>query len=526
MVKGGRAIEGTGRAMTPNILLITADQWRGDCLGAAGHPLLRTPAIDALADAGVCFLRHYAQSAPCSPARASLYTGLYQMNHRVLRNGTPLDARHDNIAKALLRQGYRPTLFGYTDQAIDPRSTTADDPRLTTYEEVLPGFSVAVKLPEDNAAWFAWLAARGHVLPEEPWDIQLPPQGRPALPTTEAPRFNQDETETAFLTEAFLDWLPDQPADAPWCAHISFLRPHPPFVVPAPYNDLYDPAAGPDFRRAASPQAEAGQHPYLSYWLDTARAASFCRVSNPEDRVADWPEEAFRNVRATYWGMISEVDRQIGRLVEGLKASGAWENTVIVLTADHGEMMGDHWTLGKFGYFDQAYHIPLIVRDPRHPAGFGGRIKAFTESVDIVPTLLEAVGGTRDGPADGVALTPFLRGETPAAWRREAHWEFDFRDVAGGRAQAALGVDLDDCSLAVIRGERYKYVHFAGLPPLLFDLDEDPDELHDRVADPAYLPVRLEMAEKLLAWRSHHLDRRLTGITLTAEGPFDARAAG
>src|SRR3546814_12361771 len=88
-------------------------------------------------------------------------------------------------------------------------------------------------------------------------------------------------------------------------------------------------------------------------------------VDPPEGRVADWPEEAFRTVRATYWGMISEVDRQIGRLVERLKAAGAWDSTVIALTSDHGEMMGDHWTLGKFGYFDQAYHVPLILRDPR-----------------------------------------------------------------------------------------------------------------------------------------------------------------
>ena len=91
-------------------------------------------------------------------------------------------------------------------------------------------------------------------------------------------------------------------------------------------------------------------------------------------------------------------------------------------------------------------------------------------------------------------------------------------------AQAALGLDLDDCSLAVLRGERYKYVHFAGLPPLLFDLAADPAELHNRAEDPGYLGVRLEMAEKLLAWRSRHQDRRLTGLSLTPGGPYDARA--
>ncbi len=510
--------------MTPNILLITADQWRGDCLGAAGHPVVRTPAIDALAVEGVCFLRHYAQAAPCSPARASLYTGLYQMNHRVLRNGTPLDARHDNIAKALVRLGYEPALFGYTDQAVDPRTTAPDDPRLTTYEEVLPGFTAEVKLPEDNAAWFQWMEGRGHRLPADPWDLFLPPEGRPEMPSGAAPRFSQDETETAFLTGAFLDWLSGQPKDGPWCAHISFLRPHPPFVVPEPFSTLYDPAAGPAFRRAASPGAEAAQHPYLAYWLERTAGGNFCFIGDNQRLVADWPEEAFRQVRATYWGMISEVDRQIGRLVEGLKAAGAWDDTLIVLTSDHGEMMGDHWTLGKFGYFDQAYHIPLIIRDPRHPEGCGGRVTAFTEAVDVLPTVLEAAGAEREGPADGVSLQPFLRGATPAAWRREAHWEFDFREVASGRSQAALGLDLDDCSLAVIRDERYKYVHFAGLPPLLFDLQQDPDELHNVVEDVNYQAVRVTMAEKLLAWRSRHLDRTLTGLSLTPGGPYDARA--
>ena len=175
--------------------------------------------------------------------------------------------------------------------------------------------------------------------------------------------------------------MAEQPDDAPWCAHLSFLRPHPPFVVPAPFNELYDPAAGPAFRRAASPGEEAAQHPYLAYWLERTGAGNFCHVEDPGRLVADWPEEAFRNVRATYWGMISEVDRQIGRLIEGIKAAGAWDDTLIVLTSDHGEMMGDHWTLGKFGYFDQAFHIPLIVRDPRRPEGFGRRVTAFTEAV-------------------------------------------------------------------------------------------------------------------------------------------------
>src|SRR5271165_2096462 len=114
-----------------NILLITLDQFRGDALSCTGHPLVKTPHLDALAKVGVRFARHYSQCSPCGPGRASLYTGLYQKNHRVVANGTPLDTRFDNVAKAARRGGYAPILFGYTDQAIDPRITNGpDDPRL------------------------------------------------------------------------------------------------------------------------------------------------------------------------------------------------------------------------------------------------------------------------------------------------------------------------------------------------------------------------------------------------------------
>ena len=125
----------------PNILLITADQWRGDCLGVAGHPAVRTPNLDALARESTVFCNHHAACAPCSPARASLYTGLYQMNHRVTHNGAPLDTRFDNMALAARRAGYLPTLFGYTDTALDPRGRDPQDPALRSYEEVLPGFT-------------------------------------------------------------------------------------------------------------------------------------------------------------------------------------------------------------------------------------------------------------------------------------------------------------------------------------------------------------------------------------------------
>jgi len=156
----------------PNVLFVTLDQFRGDTLGCAGHPLVQTPVLDALAREGVRFARHYANTAPCAPGRAALYTGTYQRNNRVVTNGTPLDDRFDNVARVARRVGYEPVLFGYTDQGVDPRLVEdADDPRLSTYEGILPGFDVAVDLSREHEPWQAFL--RRHGVPRRPIDEQL-----------------------------------------------------------------------------------------------------------------------------------------------------------------------------------------------------------------------------------------------------------------------------------------------------------------------------------------------------------------
>jgi arylsulfatase A-like enzyme len=161
------------------VLFISADQWRGECLSALGHACVKTPHLDGLARQGTLFRNHYTQASPCSPARTSLLTGLYMMNHRSLRNGTPLDARHTNVALEARKAGYDPTLFGYTDTSPDPRRYPAGDPVLTTYEGVLPGMSVGLQLPDHMAAWIADLRARGYPLPGGRRDVYKPRHGYP-----------------------------------------------------------------------------------------------------------------------------------------------------------------------------------------------------------------------------------------------------------------------------------------------------------------------------------------------------------
>src|SRR5262249_50718248 len=159
------------------------------------------------------------------------------------------------------------------------------------------------------------------------------------------------------------------------------------------------------------------------------------------------------------YGLMSRVDDEIGKLMGFLKESGLIDRTLIIFTSDHGEQMGDHWLLGKCGYFDASYHIPLIVRDPRPSANAtrGNVVSAFTENVDIMPTMLDAIGAKIPIQCDGRSLALFIEsGAAPANWRTEAHWEFDFRDPADEAAETALGLTLHQCTLNVIRSERYK----------------------------------------------------------------------
>ena len=153
-----------------NVLFITADQWRGECLSALGHPHVSTPNLDALAREGVLFGNHFAQATPCAPSRSSLHTGLYLQNHRCVINGAPLDDRFSNWAREVSAAGYQPSLFGYTDSAIDPRGLDADDPRLHHYSEPLPGITSYTPMGDEvSVEWVEYLQHKGYPMHDRPW---------------------------------------------------------------------------------------------------------------------------------------------------------------------------------------------------------------------------------------------------------------------------------------------------------------------------------------------------------------------
>ena len=265
--------------------------------------------------------------------------------------------------------------------------------------------------------------------------------------------------------------------------------------------------------RRPSVHDESRQHPFLAALLDVNPAFHF--IGNGTSPAATFDLADVALLLAIYFAMVAEVDAQIGRLIEGLRATGAYDDTLIIFTSDHGEMLGDHFLFGKSGYFDGAAHTPLIIRDP--PAARGGHvITHFTENIDILPTILANLGIAAPAALDSHALQSLIDGVEPVAWRRAVHWEFDFRDFADHVAGTALSADA--CSLAVLRDRRFKYVHFAGLAPLLFDLENDPNEFDNKAADPAYAGVVAESAGRMLSWRMRHGGRELSHLLATPAG--------
>lgn len=245
------------------VLFIVIDQLRADCIFGDLAKYVDTPHLDALMADAVTFQRHYSVVNPCGPSRASLLTGQYAMNHRSVRNGTPL--RHDvpNIALEMRKSGYTPMLFGYTDTSQDPRVFHANDPAMRNYEYHMTGFQEVVEMRfETSYPWQSHLINQGYTF-ETYADLYHPvaPDGGPAKINDPA-LYRAEDSDTAFLTDRFLATMPAF-RDQNWFAHLTYIRPHPPLVAPAPYNAMYDPAQIPLPTRLEDPTDEAAIHAFF-----------------------------------------------------------------------------------------------------------------------------------------------------------------------------------------------------------------------------------------------------------------------
>ena len=492
----------------PNVLLVVIDQLRADALGCMGSPCAHTPNIDRLARRGVLFTRHHAQGAPCGPSRASMATGQYQMSHRVVNNETPTAAHLKTLPWFLREAGYEPALVGYTTTLPDLRALHPGLARPRTHS-IAAGWDVVRDFEGDRRHYLAWLSGQGYSVGPDYAELF-----RCAETAGDASRFPAapiaaEHTDTAWCADGALDYLRVR-AGRPWFLQLGFFRPHPPFMATAPFDALIDPGRIPPPVRAASVAHEAAVHPLNRLLLETLRAGT--SVTGMAGLSCDVSPDDLRRIAAAYHGLLAEVDHHLGRVLDHLDATGQSDHTLVILTSDHAEQLGDHHLLSKRGYYPSSYHVPCIVADPRREADAtrGGTVTAFSENVDLLPTILDWLGQPIPEQCDGRSLLGFLRGAMPSGWRREARWEYDFRDLAGGKAPLLLGIARHQCSLAVIRDTDYAYVHFAALPPLLFDLRQDPAWLANRADDPSLRDVALDMARRMLDWRLAHADRTLT----------------
>ncbi len=499
-----------------NVLFIVIDQLRADCIFGELAQSLELPNLNAFMADAVTFERHFSVVNPCGPSRASLLTGQYSMNHRSVRNGTPL--RHDvpNIATEMRKAGYVPMLFGYTDTSQDPRVYHVNDPAVRHYEYHMAGFQEVVEMRFEMS--YPW---RSHLI-NQGYDFEtFASVYQPVSPTGDDPKINDpalyraEDSDTAFLTDRFLSTMPAY-KETEWFAHLTYIRPHPPLVVPAPFNSMYNPDEIPLPTRHATASEEIENHAFFGPTLEHKTPAGNV-VGFPDLEPTD---ENVQALRALYFGLITEVDHHIGRVIAFLKRTGQYDNTLIVVTSDHGEMLGDRHSWGKSTVHDAAYHTPLIIRQPGNAERAGAVVTEPVETIDITPTILDWVGQDIPNSMDGKSLLPLLRGEVPNDWRTYSFSELDFAEPEAPTLwEEALGTGPSDSSLAILREARFTLVEFAAdLPSILYDHEGRGEAVN--VADqPEHLEDLNRLTRLMLRHRMKNMDHTLSLDTITEGGP-------
>ncbi|NCV49201.1 MAG: hypothetical protein EBW46_05735 [Rhodobacterales bacterium] len=289
----------------PNILFIVFDQMRADALIGPLADTIELPNFTQFKNESVSFLNHFSVTSPCGPARASLLTGQYAMNHRSVRNGTPLAYDTSNLAKSLSSAGIEPLLYGYTDTSQDPRMYKQGDPILTSYEEVLNGFTEVQEMRFDtNKSWKNYLRGKNYKF-EKLSEIFEPVDKKINAPA----KYSAEDSDTAFLTDCLLDDLPKRKHG--WCAHVTYVRPHPPFVAPAPYNSLISP----NEMLSAHTLDTSGKHPFD----DISKKFRLAKDMVIGFRDLKECPETTSEIRAVYMGLVAELDTQLGRVFQWLK---------------------------------------------------------------------------------------------------------------------------------------------------------------------------------------------------------------
>ena len=469
-----------------NILFIMYDQLRFDYLSCAGHPHLHTPHFDRVAGMGVRFTNAYVQSPVCGASRMSFYTGRYVSSHGASWNGFPLRVGEMTLGDHLRAAGMDCWLIGKTHMKADAagmeRLGLAPDSVIGARQAEC-GFDIWCRddglwaygpdgfYDERRSPYNEYLKSLGYGS-ENPWadhaNAGVDDEGNIAsgwmMAHADRPaNISEEHSETPWLTRQAIDFI-DQSAD-PWCAHVSYIKPHWPYIVPAPYHEMFGPGDVLPARRDL--QERTDPHPVYGAFMQGRIAAAFQR------------DEVRQKVVPAYMGLVKQCDDQLGRLLDHLEHTDRLKDTMIVLTSDHGDYLGDHWMGEKDLFHEPSVKIPMIIYDPRASADAtrGTTCDALVEAIDLAPTFVEAAGGTPpDHILEGRSLMPWLRGDRPD-WRDYVISEYDY---SAHPVATALGLPPKDCRLFMVFDGRYKMMHAeGGLRPMLFDLKEDPQEFTD-----------------------------------------------
>jgi arylsulfatase A-like enzyme len=452
------------RERPPNIIMIVSDQERADVLGCYGESPCETSNIDRLAAEGVRFETCIAPSPICSPCRASLLTGRYPHGHGILNNThepdalrTDLPADVPTFSELLRDAGYR---LGYVGKwhvgRLGPSSR---------------GFHDVASMPDDVVA-----AVSGQAIVAGEPELRDPvyaryPRGRLLIAGAD-PR-PVDETETRRDADAAIELLERYATSAtPFLLRVDFEGPHHPYMPPEPYASMYDPTAIP---------------PWPNFEEDLGTKPAAQRRLLEQRGVAGWTWQDWQPVVAAYFGFVTFIDAEIGRLLEAVDRLGLRDRSVVIHTADHGDMTGSHG--GQFNkgplMYDEVCRVPLIVRDPRTTST--GLCRTPVGSLALMPTILDLAGVAQPPGLHVESLRPLL--SDPGL------------DLAEEAAFAEYhGEEWGLYSQRMIRTRTAKYVYSPHGTDELYVLTEDPHERINRIDDPAYDSLLTDLRHRLLDW--------------------------
>lgn len=494
--------------MPKKILFIMCDQLRFDYLGCTGHPSIRTPNIDALAARGVRFDRTYVQSPICGPSRMSFYTGRYVRSHGAQWNGFPLRVGEITLGEHLRPLGVRTVLCGKThmNADIEGMARLGIDPGEGIGALVAEGgFEVwdrndgvvpdgAKKQPSHYQDHLRDLGFGG----PNPWhqwansaqgDAGEILSGWLLKHAAEPARVTEEESETPYSTTRAIEFM-EQAKNESWCLHLSYIKPHWPYIVPAPYHDMYDVDDILPVKRSEG--EHDNPHPLMAGYYAHRYSKAFSR------------DDVREAVIPAYMGLITQIDDQIGRIVKYLEDSGQANDTLIIFTSDHGDYLGDHWLGEKELFHEQSVRIPLIIMDPSSKAdGTRGEVcDALTQAIDLLPTFIDFMGGkVPDHILEGHSLMPVVTGSGDIE-RDVVISEYDY---SAREHLRHLSPDAKSCMLTMVFDGRWKMIWIEGHRPMLFDLQSDPDEFHDLGADPTYSEQIKRLSKRHFAWsRQQH----------------------